>query len=145
MRRWRRGSEAMRSFIVCFASWWAARRKTTGRGGKPRPDSGGEPFPQPADLRAQYFGVLPRIGEGRERVAAFDRPKFGADEDLAIIGCVPRKPAFEKSLCKRQPVAEFLRKRTAAVGNGNLHMMAVEGAEVKLLRVLDQLRPTQEA
>ena len=77
-------------------------------------------------------------------MVAVAHAEFGADPQL-VAGAGAGQPAGEKILGKHEVVAEFRGERAATVGDGHLAMLAVERAQVKHLRMLDELRPDEEA
>src|SRR5262249_26592372 len=58
---------------------------------------------------------------------------------------VALQPNPHRGAHKRQPVVDLLRQASISAGYGNLTMMTIERAEMKLLGSLDQIRTDQQS
>lgn len=100
-------------------------------------------LPGSEEFGASADGVGPGVGIGADMVAVA-HAEFGADPQL-VAGAGAGQPAGEKILGEHEVIAELRGERAATVGDGDLAMLAVERAQVEHLRVLDELRPDEQA
>src|SRR6185437_11791852 len=100
--------------------------------------------PEGVHFTAQDFLVLPTVVKCRETIAAGHRAELGTDEYLAICVTVAIEPALQERFGKRQPFIEFPRAIPLPVGDGHLHVVAVERPEMKLPRVLNQIGANEQ-
>ena len=99
-------------------------------------------FPSGYQGAASVDGIGPGVGMGTE-VVAVAHAEFGTDPEL-VAGAGSGEPAGEKIFGEGEVVLKFRSGGAAAVGNGNLTVMAVERPEMKHLGVLDKLRPSEQ-
>ena len=100
-------------------------------------------LPGPEEFGAGADGVGPGVGIGAD-VVAVAHAEFRADPEC-VAGARSGEPAGEEIFGEHEVVAEFRGEGATTVRDGDLAMLAVKGAQVEHLRVLDELRPDEQA
>ncbi len=100
-------------------------------------------MPRAEEFGAGADGVGPGVGIGAD-VVAVAHAELGTDPEF-VAGAGAGEPAGKEVFGEREIVAKLRGECAAAIGDGDLAMLAVEGAQVEHLRVLNQFRPDEQA
>ena len=92
------------------------------------------------NFQAQPFSFLPATGKCVEIVPEPKRSHFRNGDEFAAGGC-GCEPGFHHLFHERHKIEEFRREPASPVCYRHLAMMSIKGAEVKLLRELNEIGP----
>jgi len=85
------------------------------------------------------------VGQGAEIVAAGDGAHFGDGEEVAASVFLGREPALEHGFDEGEVILHFRREVAGSIGHRDLAVVAVERAEMELLRGLHEVGADEEA